>query len=219
MNAVGMVEVLGLVKAIDVADQCLKAANVNLIGIDKVSGGRLTVKIVGDVGAVKSSVEAVTTEGVISSTVIPYMYDEVLELLRNSTKNVFRKAKAKSCLEPQKTETPVVETTEPKIEASEKPVAQVMPAESKTEEENMIENGQLQMGVEPSVTESLGAESVVTELVENSQNEAEKTVNSKEFLSQKTVKELVELAVSQKKMTYKDAKRLKRSQLIDLLSE
>ncbi|MDE6357890.1 MAG: BMC domain-containing protein, partial [Eubacteriales bacterium] len=59
MNAIGMIEVFSLVNAITIADECLKTANVNLIGIENVSSGIVTVKITGDVGAVTSSVNSV----------------------------------------------------------------------------------------------------------------------------------------------------------------
>ncbi len=67
-----MVEVFGLINAITVADECLKTANVNLIGIENVSSGIVTVKITGDVGAVTSSVNSVKDiEKVLSHSVIP----------------------------------------------------------------------------------------------------------------------------------------------------
>ncbi|PSB24161.1 carbon dioxide-concentrating mechanism protein CcmK [Stenomitos frigidus] len=57
-NAVGMVEVLGLPPALSVADTMCKAANVTLVGTEKVSGARYTVIVRGDVSEVNMSVEA-----------------------------------------------------------------------------------------------------------------------------------------------------------------
>ncbi len=57
-TAVGMVEVLGLPPALAVADTMCKAANVMLVGMEKVSGARYTVIIRGDVAEVSASVEA-----------------------------------------------------------------------------------------------------------------------------------------------------------------
>ena len=57
-EALGMVETKGLVGAIEAADSMVKAANVRLIGKEKVGSGLVTVMVRGDVGAVKASVEA-----------------------------------------------------------------------------------------------------------------------------------------------------------------
>ena len=57
-NALGMVETRGLVAAIEAADAMVKAANVKLIGKEKIGSGLVTVMVRGDVGAVKSATEA-----------------------------------------------------------------------------------------------------------------------------------------------------------------
>ena len=57
-NALGMVETKGLVSAIEAADAMVKAANVNLVGYEKIGSGLVTVMVRGDVGAVKAAVEA-----------------------------------------------------------------------------------------------------------------------------------------------------------------
>jgi hypothetical protein len=53
-----MVETKGLVSAIEAADAMVKAANVNLVGYEKIGSGLVTVMVRGDVGAVKAAVEA-----------------------------------------------------------------------------------------------------------------------------------------------------------------
>ncbi len=58
MEALGMVETKGLVGAIEAADAMVKAANVKLIGKEKIGSGLVTVMVRGDVGAVKASIEA-----------------------------------------------------------------------------------------------------------------------------------------------------------------
>ena len=58
MEALGMVETKGLVGAIEAADAMVKAANVKLIGKEKIGSGLVTVMVRGDVGAVKAAVEA-----------------------------------------------------------------------------------------------------------------------------------------------------------------
>lgn len=57
-EALGMVEVKGLVGAIEAADAMSKAANVKLIGKEKIGSGYVTMMVRGDVGAVKAAVEA-----------------------------------------------------------------------------------------------------------------------------------------------------------------
>ena len=57
-EALGMVETRGLTAAIEAADAMCKAANVTLVGTEKIVSGIVTVMVRGDVGAVKSAVEA-----------------------------------------------------------------------------------------------------------------------------------------------------------------
>ena len=58
LEALGMVETRGLVAAIEAADAMVKAANVTLVGTEKIGSGLVTVMVRGDVGAVKAAVEA-----------------------------------------------------------------------------------------------------------------------------------------------------------------
>ena len=58
MEALGMIETRGLVAAIEAADAMVKAANVVLIGSEKIGSGLVSVMVRGDVGAVKAAVEA-----------------------------------------------------------------------------------------------------------------------------------------------------------------
>lgn len=57
-RALGMVETLGLVGAIEAADAMIKASNVRLIGKEITDGAMVTIKVVGEVGAVQASVAA-----------------------------------------------------------------------------------------------------------------------------------------------------------------
>ncbi|MFA6598252.1 MAG: BMC domain-containing protein [Ignavibacteriaceae bacterium] len=57
-QALGLVETKGLVGAIVAADAMLKAANVSLIGKEKVTPALITIKIIGETAAVKSAIEA-----------------------------------------------------------------------------------------------------------------------------------------------------------------
>ncbi len=57
-TALGLVETKGLVSAIEAADAMLKAANVKLLGAEKTIAALVTIKVIGEVGAVKSAVDA-----------------------------------------------------------------------------------------------------------------------------------------------------------------
>lgn len=57
-EALGMVECRGLVAMIEAADAMVKAANVTLIGYEKVDAGLVTAIVRGEVGAVRAAVEA-----------------------------------------------------------------------------------------------------------------------------------------------------------------
>ncbi|EJT6495726.1 BMC domain-containing protein [Clostridium perfringens] len=88
-KALGLIEFIGYVPAICAADTALKAASVDLIGIEKVTGGIVTVKITGDVDAVQAAVESAENYAsrigsLRSAYVIPRLDDEVENLLMNS---------------------------------------------------------------------------------------------------------------------------------------
>lgn len=57
-EALGMIETRGLVGAIEAADAMVKAANVHLIGYEKIGSAYVTVMVRGDVGAVKAAAAA-----------------------------------------------------------------------------------------------------------------------------------------------------------------
>ena len=85
-EALGMVETRGLVAAIEAADAMVKAANVELIGTEKIGSGLVSVMVRGDVGAVKSAVEAggsaATKLGeIIATHVIPRPHGDVEKIL------------------------------------------------------------------------------------------------------------------------------------------
>ena len=57
-EALGMIETRGLTAAIEAADSMVKAAEVVLIGTEKIGSGLVSVMVRGDVGAVKAATEA-----------------------------------------------------------------------------------------------------------------------------------------------------------------
>ena len=85
-EALGMVETRGLVAAIEAADSMLKAANVTLIGTEKIGSGLVSVMVRGDVGAVKAAVEAGSTNAqrlgeLVAVHVIPRPHTDVEKIL------------------------------------------------------------------------------------------------------------------------------------------
>jgi len=85
-QALGMVETRGLVAAIEAADAMLKAANVELVGTEKIGSGLVSVMVRGDVGAVKAAVEAGLSAAqklgeIIATHVIPRPHSDVEKIL------------------------------------------------------------------------------------------------------------------------------------------
>ncbi len=70
LEALGMVETKGLVGAIEAADAMVKAANVSLVGYEKIGSGLVTVMVRGDVGATKAAVEAGSAAAAVVGTVV-----------------------------------------------------------------------------------------------------------------------------------------------------
>src|SRR2546422_10021657 len=58
MEALGMIETKGLTALVEASDAMLKAANVTLIGWQKIGSGLVTALVLGDVAAVKAAVDA-----------------------------------------------------------------------------------------------------------------------------------------------------------------
>lgn len=58
MKALGMIETYGFIGSVEAADVMLKCADVTLLGTEKVKGGLYYVSVTGDVGAVKTAVDA-----------------------------------------------------------------------------------------------------------------------------------------------------------------
>lgn len=90
-EALGMVETKGLVGAIEAADAMVKAANVTLVGYEKIGSGLVTVMVRGDVGATKAAVEAGSAAAsivgtVVSTHVIPRPHMDTEKIIPTITK-------------------------------------------------------------------------------------------------------------------------------------
>jgi carbon dioxide concentrating mechanism protein CcmO len=84
--ALGMIETQGFTAVLEAIDTACKAANVEVVGKEKLGGGYITVLVRGDVSAVNAAIEAgkekVGSLGkLIAAHVIPRPSDSVLSLL------------------------------------------------------------------------------------------------------------------------------------------
>ncbi len=86
MKALGMLETKGLVCMIEGTDAMLKAANVQMVGWEKVGSGLVTTFVVGDVAAVKAAIDAGASAAskigeVVSVQVIPRPHEDLAAIL------------------------------------------------------------------------------------------------------------------------------------------
>ena len=96
-QALGMVETKGLVAQFEATDAMLKAANVELIGWEKIGSGHVATFIRGDVAAVKAATEAGATAAatigeVIAVHVIPRPHEDLTTLGKFLAKAALQKA-------------------------------------------------------------------------------------------------------------------------------
>ena len=85
-EALGMVETRGLTAAIEAGDAMVKAAEVTLIGTEKIGSGLVTVLVRGDVGAVKAATEVGASAAsrlgeLVATHVIPRPHTDVEKIL------------------------------------------------------------------------------------------------------------------------------------------
>ena len=98
LEALGLIEVVGLVGAIEAADTASKAADVKVIGYELTKGsGMVLVKIVGGVSAVKAAVDAASMAAervcqVVSKHVIARPSDELDKIINVEKEEVKKEA-------------------------------------------------------------------------------------------------------------------------------
>src|SRR3984893_3272423 len=86
MEALGMIETKGLVALVEASDAMLKAANVRLIGWQKIGSGMVTALVVGAVAAVKAAIDAGSAAAsrvgeVVGVQVIPRPHEDLGSVL------------------------------------------------------------------------------------------------------------------------------------------
>ena len=90
ISSLGLIEVVGLVGAVEAGDTAVKAANVRLLGYELTKGGGMvTVKIEGEVSAVKAAIDAAVMAAeklttVVSHLVIARPSEEVAKMIENA---------------------------------------------------------------------------------------------------------------------------------------
>jgi ethanolamine utilization protein EutM len=98
-SALGMIETLGLVGAVEASDAMTKTASVVMLGKVETGGGLVTVFVRGDVGSVKEAVDAgaqaARRVGELKSWhVIPNPHPDIEKILPHLDKSVLDKIKA-----------------------------------------------------------------------------------------------------------------------------
>ena len=102
LEALGLIEVVGLVGAIEAADTASKAADVKVIGYELTKGsGMVLVKIVGGVSAVKAAVDAASMAAerisqVVSKLVIARPSDELDKIINVEKEKTDKKLEEKN---------------------------------------------------------------------------------------------------------------------------
>lgn len=138
--ALGLIETIGLISAIEAADAAVKAANVKLLGYENTKGGgKITVKFVGDVGAVQAGVAAGVAAAmrvgkVYGQRVIPRPHDEIEALITN-----LDRGQAKKQAEPKKE----------KVTKKAAPVAEVVSEEESVPVEEAVMEEETAVVAEP----------------------------------------------------------------------
>lgn len=210
MNAIGLIETIGYVAAIEASDACVKSANVNIVSLERVGAGIVTLTICGDVGAVKSAVEAgemaASRIGTLrSSHVIPRMHSEVADAL-------FKKE-----------ETKVVEDVKEQEEIYLNETLDIVKEETEEINENKEQNLDTKDTevIEEINNSNMENEDVLEQLHIDEENSSEEnTTSDKEDLSKHSVKELKAMAKKlDSSITYKELNILKKEELINLVKK
>lgn len=138
ISSLGLIEVVGLVGAIEAGDTAVKAANVRLIGLELTKGGGMvTVKIEGEVSAVTAAVEVGAMAAEKLTTVV-----SKLVIARPSTEvGVMVEPKEKDADSPKEIEEKITEeiAVESNLEKIQEPV-EIVAMETSSENLNKKRN-------------------------------------------------------------------------------
>lgn len=109
--ALGLIETRGLIGAIEAADAAMKAADVELVGRERADAGLMTIKLKGDVAAVRAAVDAGAAAAqrvgeLVSVHVIPRPDAEVVILIYPPASQTKEKSVAAEIARPVETASP-----------------------------------------------------------------------------------------------------------------
>lgn len=159
MEALGLIETIGLVVAIESADAMLKAANVSLLGKTCIGGGLVSVAITGDVAAVQAAVDAgvaavknIDDTALLSQHVIPRPHEELNNMIESKIllkhKNIPIVAPKRDKIE---NKTKVETKVETKLEVIEKKNTEPLKIDSTKLNKNFVDKMVTNYGLEKSI--------------------------------------------------------------------
>lgn len=192
--ALGLIETKGLVGAIEAADAMVKAANVKLVSKEKITAALVTVKIVGEVAAVNSAVDAGAAAAqrvgqLVSAHVIPRPDDQLEDIIYYSNTS---ESKTKSKNDSELKEKKLIEKNIDNENS--------LSHEDESQEEFVFEDNEIDFGEKKtSLVSKIDAlkKEALSEIEESSDNNLLiKEVPSEEILSSLNVHELRHLARS-----------------------
>lgn len=129
ISSLGLIEVIGLVGAIEAADTAVKAANVRVIDYELTKGsGMVTVKIEGEVSAVKAAVDAAVMAAERLTTVVSHL------VIARPSEEVAKMVEVEE-LEPEEETVPAVEEKAPEV-------IEKVEEEKKEEKEEKVESAE-----------------------------------------------------------------------------
>ncbi|KUK14366.1 MAG: BMC domain-containing protein [Synergistetes bacterium] len=147
-GALGFIETVGLVAAITAADAACKAANVELVGRENPKGGIMTIKIKGEVSAVKAALAAACAAAskvnkVVSMAIIPRPDESMCPILVYN-KETMLVTEVASILEETKAEivagSPLEEKLQTELSKVEEDKTIVEPEENESKEEKVSDD-------------------------------------------------------------------------------
>lgn len=189
--ALGLIETKGLIGAIEAADAMVKAADVEIISLEKVTGALMVIKVKGETAAVKAAVDAGSAASqrvgqLISAHVIPRPDDQIDSLLFD--KELLRKKDELNLFDKKKLKTSDFdkETNAAKSKAAE---SKILKTENKIENETTISSNIYEQKVKKNIT------SVSTQLDKKEKVNLEQNTQPKSKAKIPSMKELEVLNV------------------------
>lgn len=222
-RALGLIETYGYIGAIEASDVALKSAQVELLGLEKVKGGYVTTKFVGDVGAVKAAVEA--AEGAVrrmnvfvSSHVIARPSDDLEQILMEKKEDLTQELVPSVEIEIEAIEEVIEEVTEEVIEEAvqaeiEETIEEAI-EETTSSSIDELESIETEEVADEDNNESTGNDVVISQDITKTTENIQKKYTEKELQAMKVVRlralarNLEGISVERKDIKFANKKRL-----------